>query len=379
MTDAIEIGARVLDREQAGANAEFVKTEFEKVSGEVQRAFAEKADAAATVLEDKLASVFDADGGQLAKELERLFSDGSTAAVQNRVRELVAETMARSREDLLKQFSASDGQNPLADFKAGTVAALNRANDAQQEHMRAMLEKLASLEKELQGLRDERQKRLELADVEDKGTAKGRTYEEAVAEALDAIAHAQGDDSDAVGDARGATGKAGDVVVSIDAAGGPARGRIVFEAKNSKLSRPKAMAELDAARSDRNAQFAVMVVPSDENLPAKTPALREFNGDKLIVVFDLDDPTTRLSLEVAYALARSRVLMQRGNDDGIDADAIHDAAQKALDRDGRRALGQAEAHGAEDLDRFRRRRARQHGGTSARAARPGHRPDLRRV
>ena len=28
VADAVEIGARVLDREQAGANAEFVKTEF---------------------------------------------------------------------------------------------------------------------------------------------------------------------------------------------------------------------------------------------------------------------------------------------------------------------------------------------------------------
>ena len=30
--DAIAIGARVLDREQTGANAEFVKTEFEKAA-----------------------------------------------------------------------------------------------------------------------------------------------------------------------------------------------------------------------------------------------------------------------------------------------------------------------------------------------------------
>ena len=35
--DAVEIGARVLDREQAGANAEFVKTEFERAATRAQR------------------------------------------------------------------------------------------------------------------------------------------------------------------------------------------------------------------------------------------------------------------------------------------------------------------------------------------------------
>ena len=43
IADAIEIGARVLDREQTAANAEFVKTEFEKVSKSVEIEFGERA------------------------------------------------------------------------------------------------------------------------------------------------------------------------------------------------------------------------------------------------------------------------------------------------------------------------------------------------
>jgi hypothetical protein len=35
VTDALEIGARVISREQAEVNADFVRTEFEKVSREV--------------------------------------------------------------------------------------------------------------------------------------------------------------------------------------------------------------------------------------------------------------------------------------------------------------------------------------------------------
>src|SRR3954452_9867803 len=42
LVDAIEIGARVLDREQAGANADFVRGELEKVTRETEAALGER-------------------------------------------------------------------------------------------------------------------------------------------------------------------------------------------------------------------------------------------------------------------------------------------------------------------------------------------------
>ncbi|MGH2783079.1 MAG: hypothetical protein ACRDLA_17060, partial [Thermoleophilaceae bacterium] len=107
--DAVEIGARVLDREQAGANAEFVKTEFERAAGELNTQFADRARQVAEYFNERVENVLGPENGQLQKELEKLFSDGSSASVQNRVRELVQETLTRSREDLMRQFSASDG------------------------------------------------------------------------------------------------------------------------------------------------------------------------------------------------------------------------------------------------------------------------------
>ena len=174
---------------------------------------------------------------------------------------------------------------------------------------------MTALQVEVERLRGEREKLEEVAAVADKGTAKGRTYEEAVFEALDAIAVGQGDDCDAVGDLRGVGGRKGDVVVAIDACAGPARGRIVFEAKNSKLSKNVALAELDEALAARAADYGVLVVPAEDKLPARTRPLREFNGDKLFVVYDPEEGS-RLALEVAYGLARARVLMARGQGAG---------------------------------------------------------------
>ena len=326
--DAVEIGARVLDREQAAANAEFVKTEFEKASKDVQVEFADRARTIAEFFENQFADVFGEDDGQLAKELERRFGDGSAVSVQNRVREAVAETLTKSREDLVRQFSASDDRNPLADFKTAAVRSINEAAGRSDATQRALLQKLGELQKELQALRDEKDKLEEVGAEREKGTAKGRTFEESVFEALDRIALSQGDVAEAVGDRREATGKVGDVVVAIDGCNGPARGRVVIEAKDRKLSKPGALSELDKAMAERSADFAVLVVPTEEEVPARLEPLREYNGDKLVVALDPQSGT--LALELGYRLARARVLMKRSDADGIDSGALRDTVERAL-------------------------------------------------
>jgi hypothetical protein len=329
VADAIEIGARVLDREQTGANVEFVKSEFDRAARELEASFSDRARVVADDFGKKVDEVFGPDSGHLTKALERHFSDGSSAAVQNRVKELVTDVLARSREDLLRQFSSADGNNPLADFKERTIAVLRSAEQRQHADLSVIGEKMGALEKELQGLRAEREKLEELEAERERGSAKGRTFEELVAEALDEMAVAQGDSCEAVGDVKGATGKTGDVVIAIDACRGPALGTLVFEAKNSKVSRPEAFRQLERALEQRDADFAVLVVPSEDKIPAKTHPLREYNGDKLIVSWDPSDGS-RLALEVAYGLARARVLMARKHDDAVDGTAVRATIERAL-------------------------------------------------
>jgi hypothetical protein len=80
--------------------------------------------------------------------------------------------------------------------------------------------------------------------------------------------------------------------------------------------------------AERNADYAVLVVPTQDEVPARMHPLREYNGDKLIVAFDPDDGP--LALQVAYSLARARVLMARGEADGVDAAAVTDTAERAV-------------------------------------------------
>src|SRR4051794_7261472 len=289
VTDAVEVGARVLEREQAAVDAEFVRNEFEKVSREVESAFTDKARVVAEFFGTKVDEVFGPENGHLARELQKLFGDGSTAAVQHQLREVMREQSARMREDLLRQFSSADGSNPLADFKAAHLRASRDAATRQEQQLEGMREQMVALKLELQKLQAEKTRAEDVAAEHARSTAKGRPYEEAVAEAVDAIARGMGDDCDAVGDFRGLGGRKGDVVVDIDGCSGAARGRIVFEAKNSRRSRKEALAELEEAMATRGADYGVWVVPSEDRLPARAPALREVGGDKLFVVYDPED------------------------------------------------------------------------------------------
>jgi hypothetical protein len=318
IADAIEIGARVLDREQAGASVEVLKQDLEHASQSV-----------VSELKTQLEQAFGPDNGHVTRVLERHFGADSSSAVQHQVRAAVAELLNESREKLFKQFSSADESNPLATFQKAAVAAIRQSSDQQHTHLREMNGRIAELQLELQKLQAERTKAAEVAAEHDRSTAKGRPYEEAVYEAIDAIASAQGDDCDAVGDLRGVGGRKGDVVVDLDGCSGRPRGRIVFEAKNSKRSRNEALAELDEAMNQRAADYAVWVVPSEDKLPARSAALREINGDKLFVVHDPEEGS-RLALEVAYSLARARVVMAKGGADGLDASALRAEVERAM-------------------------------------------------
>lgn len=326
----IEIGARILEREQTAADTEFVKAEFEKQSRELQAEFTENAQKVTEGFKQRIDETFDADSGLLPKLLDQHFGENSNSAVQNRVKEIVEEMMRSHKEALAKQFSADDESNPLAQFQKLTTITIKQASDVQAAQLIEMNRALAEMQKALaisEGLEEGADA---LAEAEASGTRKGRSYEEQVAEAIEQIARGRGDLSEAVGEKVEGGGKKGDVVVEIGAQDGPARGKIAFEAKNSRLGRPEAIKTLDAAREQRSAAYAVLVVPHDEMAPPNFPPLEELHGNKIVVTYDpeLDLP---LVLETGYALARARILMAASNGDEIDGVAVARATERAID------------------------------------------------
>ena len=146
--------------------------------------------------------------------------------------------------------------------------------------------------------------------------------------------------------ARAGGGK-GDVVVDLDAGSGPARGRIVFEAKDPRV----AQGVTRRARRGHGPALRplrVWVVPSEEKLPA---GVSDAGGRRRQALRGVRPRGgSRLGLEVAYTLARARVVMATGGDEGLDATWWRRGRARAR-RHGGRAADQEPAHRRRRPDR----------------------------
>jgi hypothetical protein len=337
VADALEIGARVLDREATSAEVDAIRRELERASAEAERAFSERSRQIAESFEKQFERFLAEDGGAMSKVLDshademaeliaRNFGGDRNTAVQHQVKEIVAKALNESRQELLRQFSAEDGHNPLADFKAAVVREVKRSGESHEK----LIEKLVHLEGEVKRLHDARDAESALAAERERGTGKGRSFEQQVFDLLEEMALARGDVAHHVGDRPSASGgKRGDIVVEIDAASGASKGRIAFDAKDEKLSKNRAWEVLNDSLAEREAGFAVLVVALDEKVPAGREQLHEYEGNKIIVALDKEELDAR-ALELAYRYARCRCLMAGEKLLGLDAAGVRDAANEAM-------------------------------------------------
>ncbi|MDP9228355.1 MAG: DUF2130 domain-containing protein [Actinomycetota bacterium] len=323
---SVEIGARVLESEGAAANVDFVNAQFERHMGSLAQGLAQQLESGSEELAERIAAAFGADRSD---------------SVQQQIRELLVKANEHQRTELVRLFNAEDGANPLADFKVSVTSKVAEAAQRSERQAEALREthtreakelrdQIAALTTQLARLTERSDGAERLAEAEEAGTRKGRSFEEKVHDSLALLADGRGDAAFHVGDEPGKGGsKKGDTVVEIDAAHGTPLGRIVFEAKDRQLSKNRAWEELNAAMGEREAAFAVLVIAGEEHVPAGREQLHEYEGNKLIVAVDAEDPG-ELGLDLAYRYARCRLLMQHEGELEMDAPAVRDAAGEAL-------------------------------------------------
>lgn len=333
---AIEIGARVIDTESAEMNVDFV-----------QRAFAERMGALSAELDKRL----EQGSQEIAERIANSFDVERSDSVQSQIKDLLSASAQQQQQELTRMLGSEEGDNPLVAVQMRTAKAMLEAEDRHRKQLAELREshdgkarelteshraESRRLEKQVVDLNERLTKLIErqegeqaLAEAEQAGTRKGFSFEERVFAAVERIADGRGDSATHTG-AEGAEGggKKGDVLVEIGAADGAADGRIVFEAKDRRLSKNDAWDELNGAMAARAASFAVLVVAGEEKVPAGREQLHEYEGNKLIVAVDRDEPES-LALAIAYRLAAARVAMARGRELTVDAAEVSAIAEEA--------------------------------------------------
>lgn len=326
VSKAIEIGARVIDSESTATNVDYVQRVVEERLGR---------------LGDELGETLEDGSAEIAKHISENFDVERSDSVQGHIKQMLVTAAEHQRRELTSMLTAEDASNPLVAAQLRTTKAMLEAEDRHRKELAATRESHVKESRALQArvgdLTERFRQHLErdagedlLAEAEEAGTRKGLSFEERVFEAVDAIAGSRGDCASHTGAERAeGGGKKGDVLVEIGAAAGPSSGRIVFEVKDKRLSKNDAWAELNAAMASRAASFGVLIVAGEERVPAGRQQLHEYEGNKLIVAVDREEPDS-LALSVAYRLAAARVGMTRDRDLTVDASEVRAAAEEAI-------------------------------------------------
>ena len=237
-----------------------------------------------------------------------------TARCRRRSRALAALRPEEHRDAFSGCLRAEDGANPLSDFKGACGHACfkepsatgSEARDRGQEPRACSPGGLAARSRELASARhaDER-----VAEAEEAGTRKGRTFEELVTPRSRRSPSAQGDAArphrrrrPTRRAARRATRSSRSVRRSAAPRGdGRLRGQEQAALEERRLDR----AQRRHARA--RCTYASSSWPGDDKVPAGSRGATEYQGNKIIAVLDREDPDP-LALRLVYRYVRARVL-----------------------------------------------------------------------
>ncbi len=301
LVESLRLGVRILRIAQTTGDVEMVKREFESmVSGigaKVDKLLMESKDALGKRLSEftsqELQKSLRDHKGEIKDELVRLFGPESAVSIQKQIDKMLEIQGTNYTQALNRVLSESD--NPENPFYKLRKELKDKVDDAVKE-IRELREKWIETVGEARGLAQEREK----------GTAKGRTYQEYIFERVESMSRVFGDTAENVADQLGEKGKsrAGDVLVTLNPSDtANAEIRVVIEAKNRTTTSPAILKELDEAMENRVAAAAIAVFSKAEYVPPGLRTWRDYPGRKYICL-SMEDEADSFALEFSYRCAR---------------------------------------------------------------------------
>lgn len=279
-----DLDTELVERRFAGMAQAFETTVAKAASG--------IADATERLLDEETGSLPKVIAGvkeDLGALLGETFDSDSKSSVIAKIEQILNEGALRLGASVRATFNLDQPESPLSRTKRDLVEVVRDEVGVVVKEVRDIAVAIAA--------------KSAAADVAEKLTTKGTSFEDLIAIGVDQIATVHGDMAERVGTTAGASGtKKGDLLVTVsddDTCGLEAR--FVLEAKDRNLSMSKTMAELDGAMSNHGAAAAIAVFAKADLAPVSLPFW--YSGNRAILVFDKGCPDRR-GLHLAYEWAR---------------------------------------------------------------------------
>jgi len=301
IVEALRVGTRVLRIAATSGDVEMVKREFETIVGRINTSVEEVLIEAKQAIEKRLTEFTNEElqkslrehKSELQQELVKLFGPESAVSVQKQIDEMLqvqGRTYTQALAKVLEQ--TGDPENPFFKLRK----ELREEVEKGVKTIYDLRDKVMEVVGEAKGVAVERER----------GTAKGREYQDYVYEKVEHIARVFGDIAENVADQPGekARSKAGDVVVTLNPRDtSNVDLRIVFEARNRSSTVPQILRDLDEAKENRIAVAAVAVFSSVDYVASGLRSWRDYPGHRYICVLP-EDEADPYPLELAYRWAR---------------------------------------------------------------------------
>jgi hypothetical protein len=328
--DPVEFAYSLLDIGARTASLRSNTTGAEKIEASINQARTSISETAKTLEEAVKKQVKDlaADDGVLIKGIQSIID-----TYQEEVEELASGEDSELRKAMLKLLKdakeeiSKDVKNTVDAQRKAIGELLDPANATSP--LRSLAEKMQGVVDSIEDIKRESATEVAVAEALETGITGGLDYESVAVTATQQVASLAGDDCEHTGGFTGRVprSKMGDGVVDLKV-GGKVYGRIVVEAKKSKLTKKDWEAEAKGSKENRGASGFIGFCKHPYDMPNNSKILI-LDPQTIVIQFnpEFEDLTF---LALVYQIVKMNTLNNAGKLDGLDIAEVNINLQEAI-------------------------------------------------
>jgi len=250
---------------------------------------------------------FDEDDGQLKIMLDHIFDMTNKESAFSKLSEDIKEKSGKDQQFICDLLNPHKTDSPIELLKKEIFEKLKDMKEQDIKGLAVLVQELR--EKELKEIRDQIIKDQIRDEEKEKGTLKGREFEEEVYDKLEGLAHVYEDVIDHVGESSSKHGKKGDIIIKVN---GDDKKKIVIECKNARYSSAKKVrTEMIEAMENRNACYGIFLFSTKDCIPSNLGPIKI--TDEYTITSNENE-----NLYFAYRLARLHAMKEEIDQEKID-------------------------------------------------------------